>query len=81
MPGPASDGTWRILPPKKKGVPRLLREYVDTYIVTSGSSYNLQVWNRNPSEPTPHVELGDGSFLRTCDVRFVMTRINTERGK
>ena len=79
LPRPAIDGTWRILPPKKKGVPRLLREFVDTYIVTSGSSYNLQVWNRNPTEPTPHVELGDGSFLRACDVRFAMARIDVER--
>ncbi|MBI3865475.1 MAG: nuclease [Planctomycetia bacterium] len=79
LPAPAADGSWRILPPKKKGVPRLLREFIDTYIVTTGSSYNLQVWNRNPSEPTPHVELTDGSLLRACDVRFVITRIDVAR--
>jgi hypothetical protein len=79
LPAPAPDGSWRILAPKKKGVPRLLREFVDTFIVTSGSSYNLQVWNRNPSEPTPQVELGDGSLLRACDVRLILTRIDVAR--
>src|SRR5579872_3784822 len=79
LPRPAVEGAWRILPPKKKGVPRLLREFVDTYIVTSGSSYNLQVWNRNPSEPTPQVELSDGSLLRACDVRLILVRIDVDR--
>ena len=79
LPVPAVDGSWRILPPKRKGVPRLLREFVDTYIVTSGSSYNLQVWNRNPSEPTPQIEYSDGTLLRACDVRFILTRIDVDR--
>ena len=34
LPIPAAEGAWRIVPPKKKGVPRLLREFADTYIVT-----------------------------------------------
>ena len=79
LPAPSRDGAWSVLLPKKKGVPRLLREFVDTYIVTTGSSYNLQVWNRNPSEPTPHVELSDGSLLRASDVRFILVRIDVDR--
>lgn len=79
LPTPAADGAWRIVPPKKKGVPRLLREFLDTYIVTSGSSYNLQVWNRNPSEPIPQVEYADGTLLRASDVRLVLTRVDVER--
>lgn len=79
LPMPAADGAWRIVPPKKKGVPRLLREFVDTYIVTSGNSYNLQVWNRNPSEPIPQVEFADGTVLRANDVRFILVRIDIER--
>jgi hypothetical protein len=76
LPTPAANGTWRIVPPKRKGVPRLLRQFVDTYIVTSGASYNLQVWNRNPSEPIPQVEYGDGSLLRANDVRFILVRVD-----
>jgi hypothetical protein len=76
LPIPAAEGSWRIVPPKRKGVPRLLREFVDTFIVTSGSSYNLQVWNRNPSQPTPQIEYVDGCFLRANDVRLILVRID-----
>lgn len=76
LPTPAPDGAWRIVPPKRKGVPRLLREFVDTFIVTSGTSYNLQVWNRNPSQPTPQIEYADGSLLRANDVRLIFVRID-----
>src|SRR3972149_4149075 len=79
FPTPAADGAWRIVPPKKKGVPRLLREFVDTYIVTSGTSYNLQVWNRNPAEPTPQIEYSDGSLLRANDVRLILVRVDVKR--
>jgi hypothetical protein len=79
LPDPAPEASWRILPPKKKGVPRLLREFIDTYIVTTGSSYNLQVWNRNPSEATPQIEYMDGSVLRASDVRFILTRVDVDR--
>jgi hypothetical protein len=79
LPSGAQDGTWRIVPPKKKGVPRLLREFVDTFIVTSGTSYNLQVWNRNPSQPTPQIEYSDGSLLRANDVRLALIRVDIVR--
>jgi hypothetical protein len=79
LPTPAADGAWRIVPPKGKGVPRLLRQFVDTYLVTSGTSYNLQVWNRNPSEPIPQIEYRDGSLLRANDVRFILVRVDVSR--
>jgi len=81
LPTPAADGAWRIVPPKRKGVPRLLREFVDTFIVTSGTSYNLQVWNRNPSQPTPQIEYADGSLLRANDVRLILVRVDVARHK
>ena len=46
---PEAADEYKIVPPKQKGVPAFLREYIDTYIVTTGNSYNLQVWNRNPN--------------------------------
>lgn len=76
LPAPSPDGAWRIVPPKRKGVPRLLREFVDTFIITSGSSYNLQVWNRNPSQPIPQIEYVDGSVLRANDVRLILVRVD-----
>ena len=42
--------------PKQKGVPSFLREYIDTYIITTGNSYNLQVWNRNPNSASVQVD-------------------------
>lgn len=77
LPPPAPDASWKCIVPKKKGVTRLLREFVDTYIVTTGTSYNLQVWNRNPSEPIPQIEFADGSYLRANDVRFILVRIDS----
>ncbi len=79
LPSPAPNGSWECIVPKKKGVPRMLREFIDTYIVTSGSSYNLQVWNRNPIEPIPQIRYKDGSYLRANDVRFVFVRVDPVR--
>ena len=81
LPREADEGSWRIVSPKRKGVPRLLREFVDTYLVTSGTSYNLQVWNRNPSEPIPQIEYADGSFLRANDVRLILVRVDVKRNR
>src|SRR6266487_724456 len=36
----AEFGEFEIVPPKGKGVPKITREFIDTYIVTSGDSYN-----------------------------------------
>lgn len=79
LPSPAPEEAWECIIPKRKGVPRLLREFIDTYIVTSGSSYNLQVWNRNPTEPIPQIEYQDGAYLRANDVRFVFARVDPSR--
>ena len=34
LPEGANEGEFEIVPPKKKGVPKMLRELVDTFIVT-----------------------------------------------
>src|SRR5690625_2954433 len=49
LPDVANESDFEIVPPKKKGLPKITREFIDTYIVTSGTSYNLQVWNRIPA--------------------------------
>jgi hypothetical protein len=71
---------YSVLPPKGKGVPRILREFIDTYIVTTGTSYNLQVWNRNPTATSIQVEYSTGQHLSARDVRFVFLRVNSEKG-
>jgi len=79
LPDIAEDGEYEIVPPRKKGVPKILREFVDTYIVTSGSSYNLQVWNRIPASQTLLIKYESGESLKCSDVRFIFVRINMQK--
>ena len=75
LPKLAQAGHYEIVPPKGKGIPKITREFIDTYIVTSGSSYNLQVWNRIPAVDTLYES---GENLKCTDVKFVFVRINME---
>lgn len=75
---PEAAAEYEIVPPKQKGVPTFLREYIDTYIVTTGNSYNLQVWNRNPNSASVQVDLKNGEVLLASDVRFVLGKINAD---
>lgn len=79
LPESAEIGQFEIVPPKGKGVPKIAREFIDTYIVTSGTSYNLQVWNRIPAAETLLIKYESGESLKCTDVRFIFVRIDTER--
>lgn len=79
LPELAEQGEFEIVPPKAKGVPKIVREFIDTYIVTSGTSYNLQVWNRIPATETLLIKYESGESLKCNDVRFVFVRIDTEK--
>lgn len=79
LPPLAKDGQFEIVPPKGKGVPKITREYIDTYIITSGTSYNLQVWNRVPATDTLLIKYESGESLKCTDVRFILVRIDTEK--
>lgn len=70
---------YQVIPPK--GVPKILLEYVDTYIVTSGNSYNLQVWNRNPSSESVQIEYKNGETLQSNEVRFILVKIDIDTHK
>jgi hypothetical protein len=74
-------GSFEIIPPKKKGVPKIIREMVDTYIVTTGDSYNLQVWNRYPNSHSVLVKYANGETIRSKDIRLIFIKIDivTER--
>jgi hypothetical protein len=79
LPEGALDEEFEIVPPKKKGVPKMLRELIDTYTVTSGISYNLQVWNRIPNCKTVLVKYDSGASLKCDDVRYVFVKIDSEK--
>lgn len=65
-----------ILP--KKGIPKLLNELIDTYIVTTGRNYNLQVWNRNPSVKSVLIDYNDKEKenIFTTDIRYILIKVN-----
>ena len=78
LPKPCPQPSYSIIPAKAKGLPRILLEYVDTYIVTAGNKYNLQVWNRNPASDSIQVEYNSGTTLSSRDVRFVFLRVDPQ---
>jgi len=78
LPKPADLESFEIVPPKKKGVPKITLEFIDTYIITSGTSYNLQVWNRIPASSTLLVKYDSGESLSCQDVRFVFVRVDVD---
>lgn len=77
LPDTASESEYEIVPTRKKGVPKILREFIDTYVVTTGTSYNLQVWNRVPASTSLLIKYESGESLRCCAVRFVLVRVDT----
>jgi len=81
LPNPAIDDTFEIVPPKNKGIPKITLEFIDTYIVTSGTSYNLQVWNRIPNSNTLLITYYEHENLKCSDVRFVLTKVDLNAKK
>jgi len=73
----AKNEDFEIIPPRQKGIPRLLRELIDTYLVTTGDSYNLQVWNRIPNSSSVLVQYACGAKILCKDIRFVFVKIDT----
>jgi len=76
LPEFAEEGEYEIVPPKRKGVPKIVREFIDTFIVTTGTSYNLQVWNRIPASNSLLLKYESGESLHCNDVRFIFVRID-----
>ena len=76
LPELAGSEQFEIVPPKGKGVPKITREFIDTYTITTGTSYNLQVWNRVPAVDSLLVKYESGESLKCTDVRFVFARID-----
>lgn len=68
----------KILTQKGKGIPKLFAQLVDTYLITSGDSYNLQVWNRSPNSPTAIAIYNNGEKISAQDIRFIMVKISLE---
>jgi len=78
---PAEDGAFKIVPLKGKGIPKIKREFIDTYIVSSGDKYNLQVWNRIPNSDSILIEYENDDHLRSRDVRFILVKVDVDQNK
>jgi hypothetical protein len=79
LPEPAERDDFEIVPPKGKGVPKITREFIDTYIVTGSDTYNLQVWNRLPASQTLLIKYESSESLKCTDVRFVFVKIDVSK--
>lgn len=77
LPEGSKTGEYEIVPPKKKGVPKILRELIDSYTVTSGDLYNLQVWNRIPNCKTVLIKYDSGDTLKCDEIRYIFVKIDT----
>lgn len=73
----ANKKNYSIVPIKGKGVPHLLACLCDSYIVTTGDSYNLQVWNRFPNTDNNLVRYSNGNEPINCrDIRFIFVKVD-----
>lgn len=78
----ANKNDYCIVPAKGKGVPHLLACLCDSYIVTTGEMYNLQVWNRFPNTDNKLVSYSNGLEPIKCkDIRFVFVKIDPNQKK
>lgn len=76
----ADKNNFEIVPVRKKGVPKLLACLADSYIVTTGNSYNLQVWNRFPNTSNVLVRYKkDNTLIKCNDIRFILVQIDTDK--
>lgn len=68
---------YAVVPIKGKGVPHLLACLCDSYIVTTGDMYNLQVWNRFPNTSNDLIRYKNNQTIKCKDIRFVFVKIDT----
>lgn len=68
-----------VVPQKGKGVPQLLACLSDSYIVTTGEVYNLQVWNRLPDTSNDLIRYhNDNPSIQCKDIRFIFAKIDMD---
>lgn len=75
----ADKDDYDVVPDKGKGVPRLLGCLCDSYIVTTGEKYNLQVWNRVPNSSSILIKYHDNENVITSkDIKFILVKVNPD---
>ena len=74
----AASNSFKIIPSKKRGIPKNIKYLADSFLVTSGDKYNLQVWNRIPNSSNTLIRYHDGSRIRCKDINCILVKINLE---
>lgn len=75
-----SENEYEILIDKAKGLPRIMPEFLDTYIITNNKDYNMQVWNRIPDSNMPLIKYKSNGDILTCkDVRYLLVKVDNNR--
>lgn len=77
----ANKKDYTVVPVKGKGVPHLLACLCDSYIVTTGDNYNLQVWNRFPNTSNALIRYNNNQSIKCKDIRFVFVKIDPDTKK
>lgn len=74
----AEPNTYKVIPPKKRGIPKLLKYLADSFLVTTGDTYNLQVWNRIPNSKSILIKYQDRTVIRCKDIFCIMVKIDIQ---
>ena len=74
----AETDSYTIMPIKKKGIPKTIKYLAESFLVTTGKSYNLQVWNRIPNSRNILVKYKTKEAIRCQDINCILVKINTE---
>lgn len=74
----ANKTEFSVVPLKGKGIPRILACLCESYIVTSGNTYNLQVWNRFPDSENDLIRYNDNQTIKCKDIRFIFVKVDCD---
>lgn len=77
----AEPNTYKVIPPKKRGIPKLLKYFADSFLVTTGDTYNLQIWNRIPNSKNILIRYDKDTVIRCKDIMCIMVKIDIEQQK
>ena len=77
----AEADSYVTIPYKKKGIPKTIKYLAESFIVTTGKSYNLQIWNRIPNSRHLLVKYKNGEVIRCQDIYCILVKINVKLQK
>lgn len=75
----ADADSYAIVPFKKKGIPKTIKYLAESFLVTTGKNYNLQIWNRIPNTRHLLIKYKTGETIRCQDINCILVKIDTEQ--